>query len=66
MAKYADEIAKRFSSGKDADGDTPAAEPDDDADDSSAAAALGRRLMRAIKAGDGLAICEAVKAIASE
>lgn len=60
-AKYAKEVADRFSknSGKAAvEPDEDDAEPD--ADDS---ATKGKALARAIKSGDGLAICEAVLAI---
>lgn len=62
MAKYADEIAKRFSQGSDDDNDM-SSEPDADADDSSADAALGRRFLKAYKAGDAIAVVEAIRAI---
>lgn len=58
-AKYADEIAARFSKGDDSSADDSEDAPDDTAGD----AALGRRYLRAVKSGDALAVVEAIRAI---
>lgn len=59
-AKYADEIAARFSKGDD---DSSADSPDEPEPDSTGDAEKGRRFMRAYKSGDAIAIVEALRAI---